>query len=483
MTKERTIVNRTFIFVFLSVTMNSVVVSQESWRRTYGGLDSDELRSIEQVSTGGFIAGGGTGSFGISGDSYVLRLDENGVVLWSTYFGGQGVQKVASVKEVPDGFIIAGVTSLGTNGGYDMTLSAIDVMGSMMWTKDIGSSDWDFTSDMVVLSDGYLVVGSTFGFGSQSGAALVVRTDQSGDTIWTRLVDGAGNDEASAVCVDESGNVLVCGRMDIDTDDEDGFVSKLDPNGTILWTNRYGGDSTDYFTGITEAWDEGYVVVGATRSYSSVVQVLIQKIGVNGDSLWQRTYGSGGDTEMRRITKATTSGYGLVGYNTFNNAGGRDMFLISVDNDGWYLFGKNYGGLNDEEGYALGPTDDGGYIMAGISNAYGPGILAGYVVRSLFNGETDDDTVYPFLDPVSIPNQSATEALSIFPNPTSGAFNIRSGIPISQIRIFDGTGRIVVDQAPASSQQEFQLDVPAGLYMVLWIDRSGLSGRAPLVVE
>jgi hypothetical protein len=442
------------------------VEAQVTWRRTYGGFSSDEARSVLFTEDGGFLFLGSTGSFGEDGDIYALKASAEGTLIWSVALGGEGAQAgVASVRAA-DGYAVAGITATGQQGGYDVVLTRLSDEGAVLWQKEFGSDDWDLCNDMQVLDDGFVLVGVTYSDGSVSGDAWVVRTDMDGDTLWTRRLGGDGVDEALAVLVDDSGDIVVCGSLDANGYQEDAFVAKFDAVGELLWLRRFGGDSADYACGIAQAPDGGYVMVGATDSYSDVPQVLIRKISVDGDSLWQREYGTLGETRMRRIVRKQ-GGYAMIGFNTVFNAGGKDMFMILVDEEGFWELGKNYGSIGDEMGSGLEALPDGGFILAGWSDHYGPGIRSIYAVRCAANGETADDNVYVVVDPLHVPPLvDVGRSIHPFPNPSTGRFSLSGADDIVGVEIYDALGRSVAIPEWRPGQLEVRVDLPPGHYLL-----------------
>src|SRR6266481_5611748 len=73
---------------------------------------------------------------------------------------------------------------------------------------------------------------------------------------WARRAGGAGIQQASAVAVDASGNVLVTGYFTgtssigttnlVSSGSEDIFVAKYDSGGNFLWARQAGGSGDDY---------------------------------------------------------------------------------------------------------------------------------------------------------------------------------------------------------------------------------------------
>lgn len=457
--------------------------SQPTWRRTYGGYGTDEAKAVVVTTDDRLVLLGSTGSFGSGGESYVIKVSPEGLLEWSHAFGGLGVQASVAGTATMDGLVVAGITSTGVHGGYDILLTGIHNDGTVLWNQEIGSSDWDFCYDVSARTDGYIIAGSTYGFGSVDGDALLVRTDAVGDTLWTKRFGGPGLDEALGVFVDDSDHIVVCGRVDAGTLSEDAFIAKYDDSGDLLWFKRFGGDSADYACGLALAPNGDYLVVGGTNSYSTVPQVLIARFSMDGDSIWQREYGTLGETRMRRIVKRTVQGgYAMVGFNTVFNAGGKDMFMILVDEDGYWELGKNYGGIGDEEGAGLASLTDGGYILAGWSENYGPGLRAVYAVRCAADAETADDTVYPMLDPLKVSEQHAIGSpLLIVPNPSSGEFSL-CGADVVAFDVLQSDGRMMLTAVLSHGEKIVKSELPSGSYMVRGYLRDGAIVIARLLI-
>ncbi len=67
------------LLLFVSVAIspsdgvNAPAVQQRTWAKTYGGFELDLLHSVQQISDGGFVLSGATGSFS-DDDIWVLKL-------------------------------------------------------------------------------------------------------------------------------------------------------------------------------------------------------------------------------------------------------------------------------------------------------------------------------------------------------------------------------------------------------------------------
>jgi hypothetical protein len=108
-----------------------------NWSRRYGGRGSDTGSSVQVVSTGGFVIGGSTNSFGAgSDDLYLIRTDANGDTLWTTTYGGAMSDWWCKVSETSDGgYILAGHTSSFGAGSLDMYV--------VKTRSDVSGLNWD----------------------------------------------------------------------------------------------------------------------------------------------------------------------------------------------------------------------------------------------------------------------------------------------------------------------------------------------------
>ena len=76
------------IFVFLS---SSLIQSQITFQKTFGGVEDEECDAVVQTEDGGFILAASTRSYGNGNyDLYIIRTDPYGDTLWTRTFGGTG---------------------------------------------------------------------------------------------------------------------------------------------------------------------------------------------------------------------------------------------------------------------------------------------------------------------------------------------------------------------------------------------------------
>jgi len=82
------------------------------------------------------------------------------------------------------------------------------------------------------------------------------------------------------------------------------------------------------------------------------------------DTLWTKTF-SLGHSIGRSVQQASDGGYIITGQAYNNRNDNSDIWLIKTDSDGNEEWNQNFGGSNNDYGYSLQQTTDGGYIILG----------------------------------------------------------------------------------------------------------------------
>jgi hypothetical protein len=166
-------------------------------------------------------------------------------------------------------------------------------------------------------------------------------------------------------------------------------ISIADP-GDIIWQRDFGRSGEyDGANSVCASGDGCYVIGGRSEYWmTDNHDFFLLKFSTDGDTLWSRTYG-GDEFENARCVEITSDGgYVLAGYTGSFGMGGYDFYLVKTDSDGNLLWDRAYGGQNNDMGYAVRQTADGGFIMVGQTASFGGGAFDFYMVRTDSNGDT-----------------------------------------------------------------------------------------------
>jgi hypothetical protein len=137
-----------------------------------------------------------------------------------------------------------------------------------------------------------------------------------------------------------------------------------------LWTKRYGRSGPDRAYAIQPAIDSGYVIVGTTFTPDPICNydIYLLKIDDQGDTAWTEVFGGAYDDGAYAISQTSDGGYVITGYTNTGAVGNNDVYIVKTDSDGDTLWTRAYGGSEDDRGYGIQETSDGGFVIVGHKN-------------------------------------------------------------------------------------------------------------------
>ena len=243
------------------------------WTRVYGGIESDVAREVQQTFDGGYIVIGYTLSFGAgNSDVWLLKTDSLGDTLWTKTYGAALFDYGFSGQQTADsGYIIAGCynnenfcveykkVNLGDVGG-DVYLIKTDKLGNMVWSKTFDTGKWEKGYSVKQTTDnGYIIAGYSY-LSSFGARVYVIKTDESGDTLWTREYGTGYNNSGQSIQQTLDGGYIITGTLDYDF-----CFIKIDSLGDVRWSTTYGGvPMLDIGYSVVQTSDGGYAAAGET---------------------------------------------------------------------------------------------------------------------------------------------------------------------------------------------------------------------------
>ncbi len=307
------------------------------WTKTYGGTNWDRSHSVQQTQDGGYIIGGWSQSFGNGlPDFYLIKTDASGDTTWTGLYGGTSAEECWYVRQTSDGgYILTGRTNSYGAGDFDVYLVKTDALGDTMWTKTFGSTFIDFSVCVQQTSDqGYVVVGMN---GSLPGGDIyLIKTDSLGDSLWTRTYGGNNSDRGYFVNVTQDGGYIITGETSsYGAGGNDVYLIKTDASGDTIWTHTYGSSNTEAGLSVQEIQDDGYIIAGRSNSFGAgELDVYMIRTDSVGDTLWTRTYGGATYDWGYSVQQTQDGGFILAGHTQSFGAGSDDVYLIKTDQNG-----------------------------------------------------------------------------------------------------------------------------------------------------
>lgn len=395
-------------FLFLS----SESKGQYRFQKAYGGPNSELSDCLNKSSStltttddGGFAICQSTFSFGTGHQRiYFLRLHPNGdTIATRTYSLSNNHCIGRSIFQLPGGDFIMGVEWGGPQGGIGLIRT--NNYGDTIWTKRFNGTSINS------LAPGYF--GFPFsdgGFGAVGTVAVsgfycaaIAKTDQNGQTIYSRIyqADNYSNLILYAASETHDGGMIATGihygvTLDI-------ILMKIDAAGNEQWTKKYGGPYDDFGYQVKELPDHTFLVTG---SYANDVvgvdsDAFLMKTDSAGNLIFSKTYGDtlfqwANSFDIHPVTGDIT----LCGNLQYAQMAYTDAYLLHLDSLGNYSWGQRYGGSQEEAGCSLAATPDGGFALCGFTKSFGSGLYDLYLVKTDGAGDAGCNT-YPYAPPVN----------------------------------------------------------------------------------
>ena len=486
------------------------------WVKTFSGPEQDQAWGVAIDSQDNILITGfylqsletdpGSGTFQLnsvngSKDAFIIKLDSNGEFIWAKSIGGWGDEEGWSIDtDAEDNVIIGGLFwenadfdpgpetyVLNTSGGLDAFVLKLNAAGDFIWANGYGGGSfytdvvYDLTCDQL---GNILAVGpfrGTVDFDLSAGQSLLtaqsnignsfmLKLDPIGELIWVKGLLGTGSIFSNEVCTGPQNQIYAGGQFNYHLDADPGvaeqnmttdaslhgFLISLDASGDFLWGHQLGtvdpnamGDSQILGVAVNQSGE-----VFATGSFSQSVD-----------------FNPGFAEAIHFAPNQLT-----------------DAFLWKLNDQGLFQWVKTFGNSNNERGNKLAIDQEGNILMAGrfaqsvdFGTAQAPYALTSNGGYDMFISKWQDQA----LPPTGIQSHTSESLFKIYPNPSSGDFNVM--IPnqsaIQKIIVFDLHGRQVMEiQKPVNGLWQGFITTP-GYYLVQINYQHGKSRLIPFQVE
>ena len=311
-----------FIFMFFLHPLSRYALSKEFvWEKNYGGIKADISAEVILSDEKNFFIVGETSSKGTgNSDAWVLKLDEEGNILWDKTYGGEENDGAFSIVEVEDhSYIICGYTWSKGKGKNDGWVFKIDQNGKVLWERTFGDNSTDTLFSIIKSNDGkYVAVGRTNSKGAGTSDAWVLKLDEEGNILWDKTYGREENDGAFSIVEVEDHSYIICGyTWSKGNGKDDGWIFKIDRNGKVLWERTFGKGDRDRLYSLIRDYDKGYVAVGYTdRVFCSLCSeqgyVWVIKIDKTGEQIWENKFGGSAYDMAYDLIQHKEGGYAIV---------------------------------------------------------------------------------------------------------------------------------------------------------------------------
>lgn len=360
-----------FISIFTTFLTSGFAQTNVLWQECFGGANDDRSHYMKETSDGGIVSVGYTLSTSMNGvqinnhggkDGFILKLNSSGNVQWLQAIGGTNDETINMVKELSDGSFILVGTSASNNGDVGVAYGAKDVWviklsatGAILWSKVIGGMSNDEATALVPTSDGgFIVAGYSFS---------------------ANIITAIGG---SAQATGNHGN-------------SDAWAAKLDSLGNVQWQKCFGGTQSDRFNSVIQLASGNYIMAGYSESNNCDVSgnhldynffpplttqdCWIVNIDPDGAIIWQKSVGGSVSENVNDLAETLTGDIVFTGYSYSNdgdistNNGQKDIIVGKISTSGSMLWCKTTGGIYDDLPMSINILPSGGFLLSGSTNS------------------------------------------------------------------------------------------------------------------
>ena len=336
------------------------------WNQTYdGAAANDDIPSSIFVNSNGAVYVTGQSDSDptplTSSDIVTIKYSTAGVQTWvDTYAGAAGKEDVGNAVTENSGgnCFITGFTEDASEQSNGLIVKYSNTGSSLFNYTFNGIGDNSDNIRSIAVDQAGNVYEAGYSISKLADRNYtVLKINSVGDTVWTRQVDGTSpgsDDEAYAIAIDNSGNIITGGFVKNSGTSSDYLVIKFNTNGDTLWTYLY--DSPVHET------DRGYAmqldasgniyITGRSDADPSILSndnCVTIKLNNNGIQQWASTYASPGNfNERGTIIQVSPSGNIYVAGRTFNGTND-DILVLKYDNNGAQQWIQTYNGGNGDD--------------------------------------------------------------------------------------------------------------------------------------
>ncbi|TRZ76630.1 MAG: T9SS C-terminal target domain-containing protein [Bacteroidetes bacterium] len=493
------------------------------WAVSAGGSDGDLSYGIATDGTGNvYVAGsffGPTMTFGnltlnntsIAGqaDAFIAKYDADGNLLWATSIAGNLEDEIEYIAVDATGIYVTGlfdspVLNIMNEDGttfktlnpypgatnYDMYVVKYDPNGFALWANSAGGSGYDGGESIATDGDGAVYVIGMFSapsitFGNTvltnvgySDIFIVKYSANEGTVQWATKAGGPSSDHPGKVAVSADGNIYITGFYG--NSSLTFFAVPPNPFSITLTNNAPKGDYNMFIV----RYDPNGIPLQAKNAKGGI-------------SSWTSLATGGGFVYATGAFSSPTIIFG--NYTLTNTSRSLDIYIVKYDPSLNVVWAKSAGGKFDEATWDIASNSNGDAFVTGYFAS--PSLTFGNITLVNTTSTCEDAFIAKYAPDGSVPwakclqgsatsgnlkstnkiaNETLTNEISVYPNPTSGKVTLSTGnsqVSISSISVFNMVGKEVLSrQFSVGSQQSAvgsrQTDVdlssqPKGLYIIL----------------
>ncbi len=310
------------------------------WHRNYGGTKMEIGWSIIELKNKGYLLHGSTTKDSTNDDIYLLRLDETGNIIWQKTYGNEKYERTTQLLQTSDNnYLLIGQRTIDSTN-IDSYILKIDTTGNLLWEKTFGGPKIERTFYGAEAMNGdFFISGLMLPYKNNKADILLMRISSNGELRWTKTYGEENvHDIAHSFCLNKNKKTFtLTGYIESSqTGYHDGLFMQFDESGNVLTMQRHHTGEDLRLMHSEETADGGFIAAGFTRKdiNENIHDAVLLKFNSKGITEWIKTFGDPDkDDQGYWIINNNDGGFTLTGYtHTYGKNG--DLWIIKTDSKG-----------------------------------------------------------------------------------------------------------------------------------------------------
>ena len=204
-----------------------------------------------------------------------------------------------------------------------------------------------------------------------------------GQNNFFKMYSGSGYDRGEGIVQLEDSSYVVTGSSGSWGESSQAFLLKIDTAGNYLWSQSYGGAESESGKRVLYNADLGFYIAGFSNSFGSGdFDAYLVKTDLNGNKLWEKTYGKPSNWErLNDAIWTKDSTILMVGEVQATNSAASDILIIHADKNGDTLWTKTYGSIGEDRANSIISVQDSLFIIGGEMFIPDSNLVKGFILK------------------------------------------------------------------------------------------------------
>lgn len=267
---------------------------------------------------------------------YLHMINNQTDTIWhKTYKAGLNTSFYDLNKTNDNGYILVG--HLWGPPSYGILLK-VNEFGDSLWLKQY--DNLGFTSINKTKGGDIIFAGRVTVDDGASGKYGLIKANINGDTLWTKSYYSENNTRVKYAFETFDNSFILAGGFYVPSSNSTGFLVKTNQNGDTLWTKTYHeGEIDDYIMKVIENKDSTITFISnIVTDNGQSTYIRLTKLNSFGDTIWNRDFKNFG-CHANDLIHTSDSGFLITGYYRDNPESNNsdDVLLIRTDKDGMVI--------------------------------------------------------------------------------------------------------------------------------------------------